>query len=263
VANTTTHRAQTPSALAKCIVRIAPDLVIHLAAPVSLDRDPSAMGPLWEGIFDTTDAVARACLQADIRLVVAGTCEEYGNGPAPFGEGQAPQPVSPYSTAKAAATHWVLCLARSRGLRATVVRPFLTYGPDQTAKRLIPSAIERALAGAEFPMTQGTQTREFNHVSDVVRGILAARAAIARGRILNIGGGPELPVLEMVQRVYQGCGADPKLIQAGALPPRGGETRRFVGDHSLARELLGHRPKVSLDAGLAETIAAGRARAAH
>ncbi len=257
-----THRAETPSLLGQAIRRVAPDLVFHLAAPVSHDRDPRVLKGLWEGIFDTTDAVAQACLADDIRLVVAGSCEEYGAGPVPFSETQAPQPISPYGTAKAAATHWVTSLARSQGLRATVVRPFLTYGPGQSPARLVPAAIDAALAGRGFEMTDGEQTREFNHLTDTVRGILSARSALAIGRIVNIGGGPELPVREMVLRVFTACGADTDLIQAGALPRRAGEIPRFVGDHTLARELWGHQPTLSLEEGLALTVDARRTRAA-
>ncbi len=258
-----THRATVPAELAQVIHRVQPDLVVHLGAPVSLSREPAELGRLWTGIFDTTDAVARACLDRDIRLVVAGTCEEYGDGPAPFTESQAPRPVSPYSTAKAAATHWVICLARARGLRATVVRPFLTYGPGQRSRRLIPAAIDAALSGRPFPMTDGHQTREVNYVSDVVRGVLAARAPAAIGRVVNIGGGRELSVRAIASLVFAACGADPALIQLGALPRRGGEADRFVGDHTLARNLLAHAPRVSLEDGLARTIAAWRAGAAR
>jgi UDP-glucose 4-epimerase len=234
---------------------------VHLASPVTLDRDPDRLPEVWSGVFDLTDAVARACLADDLRLVVTGTCEEYGDGPAPFAETQAPRPVSPYSTAKAAATHWVVCLARARGLRATVTRPFLTYGPGQPAGRLVPSAISAALEGHAFPMTDGQQTRGVNYVSDVVRGVLSARTPAAIGRVVNIGGGRELSVRAIVALVFAACDADPALIRVGAVARREGETDRFVGDHTLARNLLRHAPRVSLEDGLARTIAAWRASA--
>lgn len=260
VAGASTLQAETPAELAQCVRRIAPDLVLHLASPVSLAREPEVLDALWPGIFETTDAVARACLALDTRLIVAGSCEEYGDGPAPFREAQAASPISPYGTAKAAATHRVQALARANGLRATVVRPFLTYGPGQDPERLVPAALDAATRGQAFATTDGRQTREFNHVSDIVRGVLAARRPAATGRVINIGGGPELTVLEMVRRIWALAGADPALIQVGALPRRAGESDRFVGDHSLAGSLLGHRPLLSLDQGLAATLAAWRQR---
>ena len=233
------------------------DTVFHLAAPVDPRRDAD-LGRMLEGIVLLSDRVAMACLEADVRLVHVGTCEEYGDGPAPFVEDQPPQPVSPYSTAKAAATMRALALHRAHGLRVTVARPFLTYGPGQRGDRLIPTALRAALAGQVFPMTTGHQTREVNYVDDIARGLLACADDAAIGRILNIGGGPELPVIELVQRIFATAGADPGLIQAGALPTRSGETPRFVGNHQRARQVLGHRPEVSLDQGLRRTMEACR-----
>jgi nucleoside-diphosphate-sugar epimerase len=229
------------------------DVVFHLAAPVDPSRDAD-WKTMLEGIVVLTEQLAQSCLQADVQLVHVGTCEEYGDGPAPFHEDQLPQPVSPYSTAKVAATMRVLALHRNHGLRATVARPFLTYGPGQGEARLIPAAIAAALAREPFPMTEGTQTREVNYVDDIAAGLMACAAPEAVGRILNIGGGPELTVYALVQRIFEAVGADPALVQRGALPSRSGETARFVGNHRRARLLLGHAPGVTLDEGLRRTI---------
>ncbi len=229
------------------------DEVFHLASPVDPSRDAD-MVAMFEGVVQLTERVAQACLQADVRLVHVGTCEEYGDGPCPFYEDQLPQPVSPYSTAKVAATLRVLALHRTRGLRVTVARPFLTYGPGQTGDRLIPAAIRAALGGTPFAMTEGRQTREVNYVDDMVRGIALAAAPRAEGVLLNMGGGSEHGVRDLAATVFRLAGADPSLVKAGALPRRGGEVERFYGDHTRAGELLGHQPVVTLEAGLEETI---------
>ena len=110
-------------------------------------------------------------------------------------------------------------------------------------------------------MTDGAQTREVNYVDDVARGLVAAATSSrALGEVINIGGGPELSVRALVERIFERCGAPRVLVQAGALPRRGGEIPRFVGEHDKARRLLGHAPRVDLDAGLDRTIAARRAR---
>ncbi len=241
-------------AVRACVEAVQPVLVFHLAAPVNLSRDPAAFLALRPGILDATHHLASACLEQGARLVAAGTCEEYGSLAAPFAEGDLPQPVSAYSSLKLAATQWLLTLHRVAGLRATVVRPFLSYGPGQAPERLIPAAIDAALDGRPFDITDGRQTREFNFVGDVVRGIATASAPQAIGRIVNIGGGPELPVRAITERVFALAGADPALVRAGSLPRRGGEVERFFGDHSLAQRLLDHRPAVSLEQGLMRTI---------
>jgi len=243
-----------PNAVAACFETVQPTLVFHLAAPVNLSRDPQAFTLLRPGILDATHHVAQACLIHGVRLVSAGTCEEYGAQQAPFIESMVAKPVSAYSSLKLAATQWLLTLHRIAGLDATVVRPFLSYGPGQATGRLIPSAIEAAIAGQPFEITDGRQTREFNFVHDIVTGIAAAAAPTASGEIINIGGGPELTVAELTTTIFELAGADPSLVRSGALPRRAGEVARFYGDHSLARTLLGHHPRVSLAQGLRTTI---------
>jgi len=229
------------------------DEVFHLASPVDPSRDAD-MGAMLEGVVGLTERVAQACLQADVRLVHVGTCEEYGDGPSPFYEDQLPQPVSPYSTAKVAATLRVLALHRTRGLRVTVARPFLSYGPGQTGERLIPAAIRSALAGEPFAMTEGHQSREVNYVEDTVRGLALCARPEVQGRIINIGGGPEITVRALVERIFDLAGADRSLLRVGALPTREGEVSRFVGNHQRARMILGHLPQVPLEEGLRRTM---------
>ena len=242
------------SAVADCFDTVRPSMVFHLAAPVDLDRDPAMFDRLRPGILDATHNVAQACLTHRARLVAAGTCEEYGVQVAPFSESMEPRPVSAYSCLKLAATQWLSTLHRVADLQATVVRPFLTYGPGQAPARLIPSAVAAAIAKRPFDITDGRQTREVNFVDDVVRGILAAAAPHAVGEVINIGGGPELSVRRLATLIFELAEADPGLVRVGTLPRRGGEVARFYGDHRLAASLLGHRPRVSLEQGLRATI---------
>ena len=241
--------------------RAAPDLVVHLASPVQPERTP-ADANLASAIVGGTCQVAASCLAADTRLLVVGTCDEYGDGPSPFVEDQAPQPVSPYSEAKAQATAEVLEQIQHEGLRATVVRPFLTYGPGQRGPRLIPSAIDAALSRSPFSMTDGTQTREFTHVDDMARALVSACAPEAVGLLLNLGSGDEHAVQHVVRRIFALCDAPLSLVQAGNLPRRQGEVDRFVGDHRRARSVISFLPRVPLEEGLQHTIDARRGHAA-
>jgi nucleoside-diphosphate-sugar epimerase len=252
-----------PEAVRACVERLRPALVFHLAAPVNLSRDPQAYGTLRPGILDATHNIAQACLAHGTRLVAAGTCEEYGAQRAPFTESMQAKPVSAYSSLKLAATQWLLTLHRVAGLQATIVRPFLSYGPGQSTQRLIPAALAAALAGRALPLTDGQQTREVNWVGDTARGIAAAATPAAIGRIINIGGGPERSVLSLATTIFELAGADPALVLSGSLPRRGGEVERFFGDHRLAERLLGHRPETSLEQGLTRTIEHARKHVAQ
>ncbi|HJN72684.1 MAG TPA: NAD-dependent epimerase/dehydratase family protein [Myxococcota bacterium] len=243
------HHTRDPEA----ILQLPPDLVIHCAAPVDPSRDADE-ALMHRGIVELSVAVAEACRETGARLVHVGTCEEYGDGPAPFREDQPPSPVSPYSRCKVEATQR---LRQMPGLRVTVARPFLTYGPGQRGPRLIPSAIRAALASRTFEMTAGTQTREFNFVEDIARGLLACRDDRVEGLVVNIGGGPELRVIDVVRRIFGLCGAELDLIRT-TRAPRIGEVERFLGDHERARRLLAHQPRIGLEEGLARTIEALR-----
>ena len=237
------------------LIETKADVVFHLASPVDPSRDSCLVPMMERGIVETTQNIATACLSAGARLVVTGTCEEYGSSQAPFSEETEVAPVSPYSSAKVKMTRAILAECKETGLKATVVRPFLTYGPGQRSSRLVPSAIRAALGGRPFEMTGVLQTREFNYISDIGDGIIASANNAAVGQIINIGGGEEVSVIDVVRRIYSLCGADISLIRRGALDERSGEVDRFYGAHSKARSLLGHSPKIELDEGLRATIA--------
>jgi dTDP-glucose 4,6-dehydratase len=243
--------------LSVLITTLRPAVVFHLGSPVDPDRDPQRFEEMQEGVLATSAAVAQACLASHTRLVHVGTCEVYGDGPTPFHEDQPLRPVSPYSAAKAATDLWVQTLMRTQGLQASITRPFLTYGPGQRSGALIPTAIRAALAGAPFPMTQGTQTRELNFVSDMAQALTLAAAPAALGLTLNLCCGQEHTVREIVEHIYRLAQADPALVQVGAQPQRAGESQRFFGDPSRI-QALGYQPRVSLEQGLLACIVAAR-----
>ena len=251
--------------LAEHVLAVDPDLLVHLAAPVNVARDP-ALAALMDSVIVGGARATRAATQQLARcrtrrpvLVLVGTCEEYGTIGAPFHEDDAPsEPVSPYAAAKLQATQEALA-APDAGFGLVVARPFLTYGPGQRSGQLVPAAVAAALARARFPMTSGLQTRELNYVDDVAVGLL--RAAVTpevEGAIINIGCGDEHRVVDVVRRIFRLAGAPDSLIEAGALPTRAGEVPRFFADVTRARELLGHAPRVGLDEGLRRTISRAR-----
>lgn len=243
--------------LAALVGRLQPQVVFHLGAPVNPERDPSRFEEMEAGILRSSAALAQACLATQTRLVHVSTCEVYGDAPAPFREDQALRPVSPYSAAKAAADLWLQTLIRTQGLRATIARPFLTYGAHQDSGALIPSAVAAAIAGRPFSMTQGTQTRELNHVADIAQGLLLCAQPQALGQTLNLCNGQDHSVRSLVERVYRLAGAAPELVQVGVLPQRAGESTRFYGDPSRIQS-LGYSPMISLNQGLADCIAEAR-----
>ncbi len=243
------------AAVAERVRRIRPRCLFHLAAHTQVAR---GFEPLDDALGDLRAALDLARLAAETgagRFVYTGTCEEYGDLPAPFVETQPPNPVSAYSAAKAAGTLFCRMFHRTAGLPVVIVRPFLTYGPGQDPGRFLSRCFEAALTGTPFAMTRGEQTREFNYVDDIVDGFVRAAAAPgAAGEIINLGNGVEVTLREAVERVGRATGRTVP-AQLGALPYRPGETMHFYCDASKARRLLGWAPRVGLDEGLRRTWA--------
>lgn len=242
-----------------------PVKVFHLAAYTNVVRT-----------FDNADEVLDVNLRGTINLlraiaatgcdcfVYTGTCEEYGDNPVPFREDQAPNPVSPYSASKVAATLFCQMYHRTLGCPVVLLRPFLTYGPHQAENRFIAQAIAAALRDEAFPLTGGAQGREFNYVDDIVEGFVrAATTPAALGALINLGNGVQYRMREVAELIFRLAGSTARPA-VGALPYRPVESWDFYCDSSKARRLLGWEPKVGLEEGLRRTIDwyRGRARTA-
>ena len=240
----------------KALVRQArPDVVFHLGAYTHV-------GKSWNRIDE--------CIQANIqgtvnllqaldgtgyeRFVNTGTSEIYGNIDVPFHEDDCPNPVSPYAVSKHAAEQYCRLGITSQQWPVVMVRPFNAYGPGQTPDRIIPEIILRALRREPLKMTSGTQTREFNYVTDLVEGFLLAGVVPGiEGELFNIGCGEEVSIADLATAILDLMG-NPIEAQLGALADRPIEIWRMYCDSTRARERLGWSPRHSLRDGLAETI---------
>ncbi len=230
--------------------------VFHLAALTDVRRYPALEDPCGKVNHQGTLNLAQVLMnkQGISRLVHFGTCEEYGDGKAPFREEDAPKPVSPYSASKAKASLHMRELGRSGDLPVVVIRPFLTYGPGQPPGRFIAQAVTLALRNKPLRMTPGEQTREFTQVNDLVDGVLAAAVVPdIEGEIINLASGVERKLKDTASMIYCLAGASAK-TETGALPYREGEAMRFYGSTEKCRRLLGYNPPTSLEDGLRHLI---------
>lgn len=222
--------------------------------PTSGATATTTSAPSWVNLVGTArllNALADAGVQ---RIVNSGSCEEYGDRDVPAAEADALHPVSPYSVSKAAATMWCEMVHRTRGIPVTTIRPFLCYGPEQEAVRLIPQAILAALANREFPMTLGEQTREFTHIDDIVEGYLRASVVPGvEGEVFNLSSGEETSVRNAVDLIFRLADSRGHAL-FGALPYRQAELWRSCGDATRAREMLGWNPAVKFADGIAAVI---------
>ena len=244
-----------PDATKAAIDAIKPEVVFNLAAMVNVARDVKLAGKLFAVNTQGPINLVTACAEHGFTSFVhVGTCEEYGDNPTPFTEDQVPNPVSPYSASKVAATYFFRMLHKTQGLPVTVVRPFLTYGPHLRNRMLTTMLVKAGLRGESLKMTPAEQTREFNYVEDIVDGfVLAAQAPAAEGEIINIGCGEEVQIAEFA-RLMMDLFEGQLNVELGALPYRPGETWHFYCSNEKARRLLGYAPKVGLREGLQRTI---------
>ena len=196
------------------------------------------------------------------RFLNMGTSEIYGDIEAPFQEDKPVNPISPYAASKYAAERFCRVFFQGYGCPVVLLRPFNAYGPAQTADRVIPEIIIRALRGEDLLMTQGRQTREFNYVEDVSDGLV--RAALTpgiEGQLFNLGCAEDVSIRELTTTILDLMG-NPVRAHFGALEDRPTEIWTMRSDNTRAREILGWKPQHSLQAGLEKTIAWYRAQLA-
>jgi nucleoside-diphosphate-sugar epimerase len=186
-------------------------------------------------------------------FVQAGSSDEYGNAISPQKETLREMPISPYSFAKAAASHFIQMLSVREGFPGVVLRFFLVYGPGQDSKRFIPQIIKACLKNESFKTSEGKQLRDFCYVQDVVDALLkAALSPSARGNIINIASGNPVRIKDVVEKVMTLTGGGRPLW--GSYPYREGENMELYADIGLAKSLLGWEPRMGFDDGLKKTI---------
>jgi dTDP-glucose 4,6-dehydratase len=234
------------------------DVVFHLAAligiPYSYDAPLSYVRTNVEGSLH----LFQAALEAGVKRVVhTSTSEVYGNAQrVPIDEGHPLSAQSPYAASKIGADQLALSFHRSYGLPVTVVRPFNTFGPRQSARAVVPTIISQCLAEGNIALGSTHTTRDLNYVGNTVDGYLkAAEAAKAAGRTINLGTGRETRIEDLARMIASLTGRPCEMVRDEArVRPGQSEVDRLVADITAARTLLGWEPAVTLEEGLTLTI---------
>ena len=230
------------------------DHVIHAAAESFVDRSIADSTDFVRSNVLGTHVVLEACRAVGRPLLYVSTDEVYGQGEdgGAFDEDAPLRPRSPYAASKAAAD--LLCRAYvvTYGAPVTVARGTNAYGPRQHPEKAVPTFAIAALSGRPVPVYgDGAHRREWLFVTDWARALLAILDAGEPGGVYNIGGGDEVPNLELARRVCALAGAPASLVSS--VPDRPGHDLRYgmTWDRLAA---LGWRPEVSFDDGLARTV---------
>ena len=235
------------------------DFVYHLASPASpIDYLRLPLQTLKVGAYGTHHALGVAKVKR-ARFLIASTSEVYGDPrvhPQPESYWGHVNPIGPrgvYDEAKRYAEALTMAYHRQQGVDTAIVRIFNTYGPRMRPHdgRAIPTFLRQALQ--DRPITvfgDGSQTRSFCYVDDLVRGIIALSESGYHDPV-NIGNPNEFTLLELAREVIEATGSSSEIIFE-ALPTDDPQVRQ--PDISLAREVLGWEPEVKLTEGLRRTI---------
>jgi dTDP-glucose 4,6-dehydratase len=245
-----------------CCVRDAmrnQDVVFHLAALIGIPYSYVAPQSYVRTNVDGTLNVLQAARELGTeRVVCTSTSEVYGTALyVPIDEKHPLQGQSPYSASKIAADKLAEAYYLSFGLPVVIARPFNTYGPRQSARAVIPAIITQALTGKEIHLGSLQPTRDFNFVADTAEAFLfAAGSERAAGQVINFGTGIEISIGELVNMVGRLMGKKLEVItEEQRVRPENSEVGRLCADATKARELLGWKPRVTLEDGLRQTIA--------
>lgn len=202
------------------------------------------------GVLNLVESLNRSVLKSFINI---GSSDEYGGCAAPQVEYLRESPISPYSLAKVAASHFLQMLYRTEHFPAVTLRLFLTYGPGQDQKRFLPQVIKGCLDNVSFSASEGRQLRDFCYISDTVDAVFLALHCIeANGEIINIASGVPVSIRHVIENIKAIIGSgNPKF---GDIAYRQGENMALYANIEKAEKILGWRPKVTLEEGLVNTI---------
>jgi len=205
----------------------------------------------FTGLVNLVECLGREGLKAFVNI---GSSDEYGPATAPQTEGERERPISPYSFGKTAATHYLQMLHRTEQFPATTLRLFLTYGPGQDKRRLIPQIATACMEGRHFPTSFGEQLRDFCYIDDTVDAIFAAlHTQEIAGEVLNIGSGRPVAIRDVVMAVRDVVGGGTP--DFGAIAYRVGENMALYADTAKAKQLLNWSATTGLEEGIRRTVA--------
>ncbi|MBO8142761.1 MAG: NAD-dependent epimerase/dehydratase family protein [Firmicutes bacterium] len=226
------------------------DAVFHLAAQAGVR---SSWGRGFDG-YVRHNVVATQRLLESLRgggcgrLIFASTSAVYGNGPLPARESGPLNPVSPYGVTKLAAEHLVRAYGQAGGPPYVILRYFTVYGPRQRPDMAIARFIAAVRAGRELTVYgTGDQTRDFTFVSDAVEATVLAWRQDAAGLAFNVGGGGARSVNDVLEALGRASGLP---VRVRREPAQVGDAAATLADLTLARTVLGFRPRVGLEEGI-------------
>jgi UDP-glucose 4-epimerase len=243
-----------PRSFVKRLKRV--DRVVHLAALTSVQestRDPVSTTEV--NVIGTLNVLEVAKKLKAERVVFASSAAVYGKPRMfPITEDASISPISPYGASKAASELYLRAFEANHGIETVSLRYFNVYGPRQTPSQyagVISKFARRALQQKPLEIYgNGSQTRDFIFVSDVVDATVAAVEKNLRDRVFNIASGTETTILELAKTIQRNAGSRSELKFC---PPQTGDIARSIADTTKAQNEMGSTARTPLHMGLSAT----------
>ncbi len=239
------------------------DAVLHLAALIAIPYSYTSPDSYVDTNIKGTLNIVQAARELGLEKVIhTSTSEVYGTARfVPITEEHPLQGQSPYSATKIGADHVALSFYHAFGTPVTVLRPFNTYGPRQSARAVIPTIITQIANGKrQVKLGAVHPTRDFNYVLDTVASFVAAlNSDQGIGEVINIGSNFEISIGDTARAIAEVMGAEIEILtETQRLRPEKSEVERLWADNGKARELLGWQPQYGglegFRRGLTETV---------
>ncbi len=235
------------------------DAVFHLAALIAIPFSYHSPDTYVDtNIKGTLNILQAARDLGTSRVLVTSTSEVYGTAQyVPIDEKHPYQGQSPYSATKIGADRLAESFYRSFDLPVTIVRPFNTYGPRQSARAVIPTIITQLLAGRqEIRLGALSPTRDFNFVRDTANGFYQIfRSEKTIGQEINIATQKEISIGDLAKELIRQINPEAQIVcEEQRLRPEKSEVNRLLGCNEKIMRLTDWKPQVSFEQGLAETI---------
>ena len=233
--------------------------IFHLAALIAIPFSFHSPDSYVDTNIKGTLNVLQAARDYDTsKVLITSTSEVYGTAQyVPIDEKHPYQGQSPYSATKIGADRLAESFYRSFETPISIVRPFNTYGPRQSARAVIPTIISQLLAGKkEIKLGALSPTRDFNYVKDTVAGFISiAESDRTIGEEINIATQNEISIGELASEIISQINPDARIIcEEERLRPEKSEVNRLLGSNEKIKRLTGWRPQYSLKEGLQKTI---------
>lgn len=233
--------------------------IFHLAALIAIPYSYYSPDTYVDTNIKGTLNILQAARDAQIeRVLVTSTSEVYGTAQyVPIDEKHPFQGQSPYSATKIGADRLAESFYRSFELPVTIVRPFNTYGPRQSARAVIPTITMQLLSGRkEIKLGALSPTRDFNYVKDTVNGFIKIyESSKTIGEEINIATQQEISIGALAEELIRQINPNAKIVcDEQRLRPVKSEVNRLLGCNQKIKELTDWRPEYSFERGLAETI---------